>query len=928
MPQHHRLAITSTTARAVGGLGAGLGGAVCALALSLLPVVNQLRAAERAIEDVRFVKQGGTAKADVVFTCPVAYLGHKQSDAVTISVRVELEEACRSTIGGGLRSELVDPPGKALAGVSEVVFETIDGRNATLVLRLTRAATVTANQGRTRDVISLSLSPEVDGKPETVTAAVAPAPIPAPAPVITAAQPPSPAAAPAITVAPEPEPAVAAPISAPPPVIEIEPPIPVSEPPTPAPAAEPTPTPAAEPPSAEPEERRPLRLVQRPPEHGERFAIQLAADASAATHVDAATAQRLPAEVIYLSNRDVGGKQWQELRLGFFDTEEEARARLAELESTFPQALIALADLAEQDRATGSRFAAAPEPARPSADEAAAAQEPAPALSAERIEALLAEANDAMLAANYARSIQIYSRLLEEPALAERRQVRERLGVARERNGQLAQARLEYEAYLAEFPADADAQRVRQRLAGLAAADAPREEITASAAAPPPSLWEFSGGVAQYVRHDVREPLEGQPSTETSALASNLDITTRRHGERFELVSRVNGAYHYNLQDDPESDEPDDQLYISNAYVNLADERRDWAARVGRQSIYGRGVLGRFDGAHSSYQWRPDIAFNLTLGRPVEYPRHAVDKHRQFVGVSADLDQLVREWDFTFYAITQEVDGIADRQATGAEARYRAEDWSMVGAIDVDLSYSELNSAYVVANWRATDKLTLNGRFNVGSAPYLTTRNALIGRPEASIESLLETFTEPQIRRLARNRTAEMRNATVGVSWPLFDRFQVNADIGFYDFEATVESGGVGALPERGQQTFFYTSFVGSSIVKDGDTAIFSYRRSSTHSATSDTVLFDLRLPTTHRLRLNPRIALSSRSMVGETSDEWIAAPMLRVGYRWPRHHQFEIELGASLATRELIVLDPMGLTEPTEDSSEYFINAGYWWEF
>ncbi len=235
----------------------------------------------------------------------------------------------------------------------------------------------------------------------------------------------------------------------------------------------------------------------------------------------------------------------------------------------------------------------------------------------------------------------------------------------------------------------------------------------------------------------------------------------------------------------------------------------------------------------------------------------------------------------------------------------------MVGAIDVDLSYGVLNSALVVANWRATDKLTLNGRFNVGAAPYLTTRNALIGRSEASVDDLLETYSEEQVRTLARDRTAQMRNAAVGVGWPLFDRFQVNADIGFYDFDATVESGGVSALPDRGRQTFFYTSFVGSSIVKDGDTAMFSYRRSSTHSATSDTVLFDWRLPTTHRLRLNPRLALSSRSMVGETSDEWVAAPMLRVGYRWPRHHQFEVELGAALATREIIVLDPMGLTAP-----------------
>ena len=45
--------------------------------------------------------------------------------------------------------------------------------------------------------------------------------------------------------------------------------------------------------------------------------------------------------------------------------------------------------------------------------------------------------------------------------------------------------------------------------------------------------------------------------------------------------------------------------------------RRDWTARVGRQTAFGAGVLGRFDGARVDWQWRPQIGLNLTLGRPV-----------------------------------------------------------------------------------------------------------------------------------------------------------------------------------------------------------------------------------------------------------------------------------------------------------------------
>ena len=110
------------------------------------------------------------------------------------------------------------------------------------------------------------------------------------------------------------------------------------------------------------------------------------------------------------------------------------------------------------------------------AAEDSAAPRALPELTPERVEALVAEANDAMLAENYDRSIQIYTRLLEEPGFGGRREARERLGIARERKGQLAQARHEYDAYLAEFPDGADAERVRQRLAGLVAAAAPARE--------------------------------------------------------------------------------------------------------------------------------------------------------------------------------------------------------------------------------------------------------------------------------------------------------------------------------------------------------------------------------------------------------------------------------------------------------------------
>jgi hypothetical protein len=148
----------------------------------------------------------------------------------------------------------------------------------------------------------------------------------------------------------------------------------------------------------------------------------------------------------------------------------------------------------------------------------------------------------------------------------------------------------------------------------------------------------------------------------------------------------------------------------------------------------------------------------------------------------------------------------------------------------------------------------------------------------------------------------------------------------FSAYDATVASAGVDALPASGPQTFFQATLVGSSLLKSGDTTIFSLRRQDTRAAASDTFVFDVRLPATRRLRLNPRIALTDRtSTAGE--QQWIVAPEMRFTVRWANHHRLDLDLGAQLSDKKLPAPDPT-LDTPTEQSSAYFAEIGYWWEF
>jgi hypothetical protein len=819
---------------------------------------------DRAVEDVRVTRQAGVAALEVVVACPVDYLGHAPVSGVELNVRVELGPECVELLGTGIRSELHEPPRSTINALRQLKFDMRGGRTAVLVVNVDPPQRFVVSQGRTRDVIRIELAAADVATRDIAT--------------------------------PIPPPEVARPIPPPPPALQA------------APAGGEAPPP---PPS---ETRQPLRLVQRAPPRAERFALQLAAGpgaGGAAASVGAAAATHF----VYVNEHDDGAGGWQELRVGFFPTEQEAREFARRLPEPYADSIVVVADVAEQELAAARSVLPAADD-----DEPPAEPEAAP-LGAERIATMQAAAEDALKVGDHDTAIRLYGRLLQDPEFAARREARERLGVARERKGQLAQAKLEYNAYLAEFPEGSDADRVRQRLAALAPASpsAPAVPVDGEAAA----LWDMQGGMSQQVLHTEveRRGFDAEPLP-TSLLLSNVNFVIRRNGERFDLVNRVDAAYRYDLGDDAEAE---DALHVANAYVDVTDAKHDWQARLGRQSRYGAGILGRFDGAHVRYQWRPAVALNLALGLPVDHGRRALDSRRRFASVSADLDRLSPQWKFSFYGLVQSVDGIADRQAVGAEARYRAERWHVVGALDADLSYAVLNSALVNATWRATDKLTLNGRFNAGAAPFIATRNAVIGQSAVTIERMLDTYSEPQLRRIARDRTAQAEQATIGMSRPLLDRFQVNADAGYYAFDETVASAGIVALPSA-RQTFVQLQFVGSSLFKDGDTALFGLRHTVSRAATNDTLTFDVRLPTHGRVRLNPRLVVGQRSDAARGSDQWITAPMMRLQMRWPRRHQLELELGVRESTRELATLMG-GMPLADEEVVETFFRAGYWWE-
>ena len=620
---------------------------------------------------------------------------------------------------------------------------------------------------------------------------------------------------------------------------------------------------------------------------------------------------------LYTSMMTVGGVEWHRLRLGFFASEGRAAAALEKLRAEYPDALVVRVAAAEYRVAAANpvKRDVAAEPAANSGVKVAAT-----GLSDGRMAGLMADGRNEMLAQNYPAAIQIYTKVLREGDTRYAAEALEYLGLARERNGQTAHAVAEYRRYLSQYPAGEGQPRVQQRLDGLLMSTSPSSKASSLYAGSErnESRWDVYGGIAQYYRRDVSDYDEQGAQTTQSAILSDVDLLTRRRGERFDVATRMTFGNYYDLLNEDEGTGNDTRFYY--LYADMADRDLGLSARLGRQTLHTSGVLGRFDGAHLAWQFNPDWRLNLMGGEPVYSTSNRVESDRSFYGVSVDAFDVADLLDLSFYFNTQEVDGIADREAVGGQLRYYDDRRSLVSMLDYDIGYNVLNSFVALGNWTFDNRLTLNATFDFRRSPYLLTENALVGQNAGTIDELLEMFTEDEVRQLAEDRSGELTTVTLGFSRPLYERFQINADVTMSDFSGTPESTNVPEFAGTGAEYYYNLSLIGSSLMKEGDTSIFSLRYLDGSTVTTTSFSADTRFPVTDRFRINPRLLVSYRDFNTTDSSEVLAIPALRLFYQFRRRTRFEFELGGRWSDREMAA-DSIG-------STSWFLYSGYRTDF
>jgi tetratricopeptide (TPR) repeat protein len=641
------------------------------------------------------------------------------------------------------------------------------------------------------------------------------------------------------------------------------------------------------------------------------WAINLASFRRIPTIADAPALQLDVGQRFYHTEVIIDGNTWYRLRMGNFESADAASNALVYVRPTYPGAWIDHVDSRNihVDMRVGKLDTS------PTTDQ----QDVSDPGSMSKVDALMEEARKTMIAGDTSRAIQIYTKVLQLPPHPRQPEAQEYLALAREKKGQTAHAKAEYQRYLSLYPDSEGAARVNQRLAALLANNRNSSKIAVALGTPgvsrdsSPSSWRVQTYFSQYYRRGANQQNDQEEIVSQSALYSDVNLDARRRGDRFDFSSRISSGYRNNFLETETGS--DDALRVSYAYADLADAITGLRARIGRQSRSTGGVLGRFDGLNLGFELNEQILFNAVYGMPAYSSSNSIDTARTFYGTSVNYRPPLAGLELGMFYIQQDIEGVDDRQAVGGEFRFFGDNQSLWGLVDYDTSYNELGSALLQGSWRFASRLSIHGSYNRRHSPFLSAGNALIGQPVRAFSDLLELYPVEEIRQFGLDRSPFSTTYTLGLSHSLTPKLQINANLNQSTIEATPESGGVQATPGS-TYSYFSGSVVASSLLKEGDVSIVTARYSDSGTARVMSLSLDSRFPIGRTWRINPRLRVDRRQRLANDSYEWLYTPAIRIQYRRSQKLRIEFEAGKQYSQQDLAGVD-LG-----RESS--FINLGY----
>ncbi len=396
---------------------------------------------------------------------------------------------------------------------------------------------------------------------------------------------------------------------------------------------------------------------------------------------------------------------------------------------------------------------------------------------------LMASGKASMAAGEYEGATQTFNRLLNLPPNEYSQEAQELVGNARDKNGDFAKAKVEYELYVKLYPQTEGALRVNTRLAAInnGTAKVADNKFSTKKQINQVNQNTIFGSLSQYyyggksLTNTTNAGVTTQTrSTDQSALVSSFDITDRWRHNQYDDKLVFRDAQTHNFPPGVI-----DANRLNAAYWDHEDKALGYMTRLGRQPGNSQGVLGRFDGIFGKYSINDKFRITGVAGVPDNGPHSSIITNRHFYGTALEFGLPSSTVSGNVYAIQQVADNFTERRAIGSELRYFNESTSWFGLVDYDTVFHDVNIALLQGNWTTKNEITFNALLDHRKSPILygeTGLQAVTASP-LSVGGLRKVLTNQQLYSTIKDITAETDTALIGATKQVTPKWQIGGDI-------------------------------------------------------------------------------------------------------------------------------------------------------
>ncbi len=532
------------------------------------------------------------------------------------------------------------------------------------------------------------------------------------------------------------------------------------------------------------------------------------------------------------------------------------------------------------------------------------------ALANNQAAVLMAKGRDAILAGEIFSAVDAYNKTLNLPPNKYTEDAQLWMGIARQKAGQAAKAKLEFEAYLKLYPNGKYAAWANERLTKL---NLMQPAVTERVKPVPPRAQptEFQttqyGSLSTYYYHGssntstmITKNNVLQPSTRTltdqSSFINNLSITARSHNNVYDNRLVLQDFYSGNLLPGQLS-----RNRLNALFFEIKNRPDNYSARLGRQSASGGGVMGRFDGISAGFGFLDNFRLQAATGQLSEA---VIGSKPKFYSGSLDFG-LRSPLGGTLYAISQQVGGMTDRKAIGGNLRYFEPGRSAMTMWDYDMQFKELNMLTLQGTLNVEGGFDYNFVLDRRKSPMLSLRSAVNGST-STVDILLQNgWKKDDLIALAKLRTAVSNMAQIGVTSRFNEKWQAGTDFVISNTSGMPESGTlipgdagttgvegfVPATPSSGSSWSINSRLSGTNIISSNDLSMCSISYSKSSSTVGKSLTLNTRTFGEELWTVDTTVRLTLQND-DQGSKQTSISPDLKLGYRLKDSLSFEMGVG------------------------------------